>query len=56
MIEHLFVYHSVHIIGAIGILLVLEVNYSMKKDVDKRKRFGYIRFNSALAHNKKESK
>jgi hypothetical protein len=44
LVSHIWTYHAVHIIGSLGLLAVLEANYSMKKDVDKRKRFGYIRF------------
>ena len=52
ILNHMWTYHAVHIIGCVGILFVLEQNYRMKKDVDKKKRFSYIKFNAHSAEEK----
>lgn len=43
-LNHLWVYHSVHIIGWVGLCVVYEYNVQMKKRLAKQKALSYIKF------------
>jgi len=43
LINHIWTYHAVHVIGLIGIMFIIEINYRYKKKLANNKKLDYTK-------------